>query len=186
MLTITKMVEKIIKSLQIPEGVNLDISGNQVSANYNGNSLVKNFKCEGIEIKKDASLFEVSSKKNNKKQAKMIGTIIAHVKNMMNGLKESFVYKLEICNVHFPVTVKIEGSKLKIKNFLGENIEREAKIIKNVNIEVKGNEITLKSFDKEAVGQTAANIEQATLIKFRDRRVFQDGIFLTERAGKLI
>ena len=33
----------------------------------------------------------------------------------------------------------------------------------------------------EHVGQTMANLEQATKIKGRDPRVFQDGIYLTSK-----
>ena len=39
----------------------------------------------------------------------------------------------------------------------------------------------MKGVDKEEVGQTALNIEQATRIKGKDPRVFQDGCYLFER-----
>jgi large subunit ribosomal protein L6 len=32
--------------------------------------------------------------------------------------------------------------------------------------------------NKEKVGQTVANIERATMVKNRDIRVFQDGVYL--------
>ncbi len=35
--------------------------------------------------------------------------------------------------------------------------------------------------NKESVGQTVANIEQATKIKSRDPRVFQDGIYVVAK-----
>ena len=43
-------------------------------------------------------------------------------------------------------------------------------------------EVIVSGIDKEAVGQTAANIERSTTVKKRDRRVFQDGIYLIEKA----
>jgi large subunit ribosomal protein L6 len=39
-------------------------------------------------------------------------------------------------------------------------------------------EVVVTGIDKENVGQTAANIERCAVIKNRDRRVFQDGIYL--------
>ena len=38
-------------------------------------------------------------------------------------------------------------------------------------------DVIVSGIDKEAVGQTAANIERCTTVKNRDRRVFQDGIY---------
>jgi large subunit ribosomal protein L6 len=35
--------------------------------------------------------------------------------------------------------------------------------------------------NKEEVGQTATNIEQASQVKRRDPRTFQDGIYIIER-----
>ena len=46
----------------------------------------------------------------------------------------------------------------------------------NVRVENK-TDVIVSGIDKEAVGQTAANIERSTTVKNRDRRVFQDGIY---------
>ena len=43
---------------------------------------------------------------------------------------------------------------------------------------LNGDEVVVTGINKESVGQTAANIEQATRIKARDPRVFQDGIYV--------
>jgi large subunit ribosomal protein L6 len=51
-------------------------------------------------------------------------------------------------------------------------------------VAIKGDELIVTGINKEHVGQTAANIEQATRIKGRDPRVFQDGIYLTEKDVK--
>ena len=39
--------------------------------------------------------------------------------------------------------------------------------------------------DRDGVAQTAANIEQATIVRNRDRRIFQDGIYLIEKTSPM-
>ncbi len=111
----------------------------------------------------------------------MLGTIIAHTRNMIKGLKEGYSYKLKVVYTHFPISVKVEGDKVVITNFLGEKTPRVAKILGDTKVQVNGQEIIVSGSDKELVGQTAANIETATKISKKDRRVFQDGIYIVSR-----
>jgi large subunit ribosomal protein L6 len=53
-------------------------------------------------------------------------------------------------------------------------------------LEIEKDIITIKSVDKEIAGQATANLEKATQIKKRDKRVFQDGIYIINKAGKEI
>jgi large subunit ribosomal protein L6 len=117
----------------------------------------------------------------------MIGTVTAHIKNMIKGLTKKFKYKLQISNVHFPMTVTLDKSKneLVIKNFLGEKKERRIKIAKEVEVKVNKEEIEIESISIEKAGQCAANIEKGTKVRNKDRRIFQDGIFITEKPGRI-
>lgn len=68
-----------------------------------------------------------------------------------------------------------------IQNFLGERTSRIAKIVGQSQLKIEGQEITVSGINLEEVSQTAANIEQATRIVGFDKKVFQDGIYITQK-----
>jgi large subunit ribosomal protein L6 len=101
---------------------------------------------------------------------------------MIKGVKDGFTYNLKAFYSHFPMTLAVNGDIFNVNNYFGERVPRAAKILNGVNVKVSNKtEITVSGIDKEAVGQTAANIERCTTIKNRDRRVFQDGIYLLNK-----
>lgn len=180
------MKKELFQTIEIPKGVSVSIEGNEIKAKGNEGENSKKFNFGKLDVKLEGNLITIGNKKATKTEKKLMNTIVAHLNNMIKGVQEKFEYELKICSGHFPMNVKQEGSKIIIKNFLGEKINREVKINEGVEIEIKGEMITLKSVDKEKVGQTAANFEHATVIKGRDKRIFQDGVYIIKKAGKEI
>lgn len=176
-----KDLERII---EIPEGVVVSVKDNEITIRGDGKEIVRDFDLGKVKLEVKDKNIVLRIKKATRRESKIIGTVWAHLKNMIKGTKENFVYNLEICNVHFPMNVKQDGDKVVIKSFLGETTERIAKILPNVNVEIKGNQITVSSSDIESAGQTAANLEKATRLTGKDRRIFQDGIFITNKCGR--
>ena len=186
MLISIKMNKDLERVIEVPEGITVTIEGNNMVVKGNGKELSREVNLHKIETKVEENKVTLSSKGATRRQSKMIGTAWAHLKNMIKGCQEDFVYTLEVCNVHFPMNVKAEGNKVVIKSFLGETTERVAKVIDGVKVDIKGSTITVSSSDIEAAGQTAANLEKATRLTGRDRRIFQDGIFITDKCGRAI
>lgn len=178
-----KDLERVV---EIPEGVEVVISENNFVVKGKGNELNRNFDLGKIKATVKDSKVILKAKGATRRESKMIGTTWAHLKNMIKGVCGEFVYELEVCNVHFPMNVKMDGDKIIIKSFLGETTQRVAKILSNVKVDIKGNKITVSSNNIEAAGQTAANLEKATRLTGRDRRIFQDGIFMTAKPGRII
>lgn len=171
----------IVEELEIPEGVNVEIEGKKVIVNgKNGeNARVFNY---NINMKKEDNKIIFSAKKGTKREKKQLMSAKAHISNMFRGINEKYVYKLQICSLHFPITVTVDKDNLTIKNFLGERHPRIMKLKKNADVKVNKEIITVEANDKELAGQVAADIENAARVKSRDRRVFQDGIFIIQKA----
>ncbi|MCD6227595.1 50S ribosomal protein L6 [Candidatus Micrarchaeota archaeon] len=156
----------------IPEGVNVTIANSNVHVKGPKGEINRTFNIRGLSISTDDNrvvVVESDDKAIN-------GTVKAHIENMIKGVVEPFTKRLIIRYHHFPITVEVKGKEIIIKNYLGERCPRKCKIHGDAKVEVKGNEITITSCDKEAVGQTAHNIKKITRSD-RDRRVFQDGIY---------
>jgi len=166
------------KELMIPESVTMEIKDKHVKITGPKGELKKEFKYFfDIKIAEKDNKIVVNYSSDRRKVKAMVGTIIAHIRNMIKGVTEGYTYKMKVVYSHFPVTVKVESDKVMIQNFLGENIPRIAKIVGDTKVEVAGQEITLTGPNKDDVGQTCGNIEQACRISKYDRRIFQDGIY---------
>ncbi|MDD6285204.1 50S ribosomal protein L6 [Candidatus Methanosphaera massiliense] len=171
----------ITETIPIPEDVTVNVENSEVTVKGNGGEIKRNFNHNNITISNDDENVTISVAFPNKKDKAMVGTIKSHVSNMIYGVKHGFTYKMKIVYAHFPMTVKVKGNIVSIDNFLGERSPRTAKIIGDVKVSVKGDDVTITGINKEHVGQTMANIEQATKIKGRDPRIFQDGIYLVDK-----
>lgn len=113
-----------------------------------------------------------------------VGTFESHIRNMIHGVTEGWTYEMEVLYSHFPMQVSVDGDDVVISNFLGERSDRRTPIHGDTDVAVDGEEVTLSGSDIEAVGQTAADIEQLTRVTDKDPRVFQDGVYITHKPNR--
>jgi len=169
--------------LEIPEGIDVELV-NEYTIRVSGKlgSVVKSFEGVPVLLSKEDSKVKVVVYQKGKKGYALTNTIKNRIRNMFIGVEKGFTYKMRVYYIHFPMQVSVEGDKVVIKNFAGERGNRYAKILPGVKVEVVKSggdtDIIIKGVDKDAVGQTAANIYHATKIKNKDPRVFLDGIYL--------
>jgi large subunit ribosomal protein L6 len=180
-----KVEKNITKEIEIPGEIEIVIEKNIVTMKKDNKELKKEID-SNVDVKKEGNKILLSIKEAKRNQKRELGTSVGHIKNMIEGLKKDFEYELEMCNVHFPMTVTFDKSKSEfiIKNLLGEKSPRILKASNKIEAEIKAPHIKIKSYDIEAAGQTAADLEKVTKIKNRDRNKFQDGIFITKKPGK--
>ena len=175
----------LIEEIEIPEGINAFVDKDEIILKKGESQLQKKIDSK-LKIKIENNKITLECEKNKKNQRKIFRSAIAHVKNMIKGLNEKFRYRLQISSVHFPVSVIInkEKNELLIKNFLGEKKDRKVKIFPGIEIRINKDIIEVESSDIEKAGQFAANIEKKTKIRKKDRRVFQDGVYIVSKPGK--
>ena len=172
----------ITRQVEIPPGVDVTLEGSVLKVSGPKGTLARDMRFPQIDLKVEGGEVIVSTTSDKKRFLAMTGTIEAHAKNMLRGVTDGYEYRMKVVYSHFPIQLKLQGNRLEINNFLGEKQPRVAKIIEGVTVKIGNDEVTRTGIDKEKVGNTAANIEHATRITKRDPRVFQDGVYIIERA----
>ncbi len=172
----------VFKEVEIPERVEVQIEDMRIRVTGPKGTIEKDLShIRGVDVKVVGNKVIVETYLANRKKKALVGTVAAHIRNMIKGVTKGYRYKLKIVYSHFPVNVKVEGDKVLIENFIGERAPRIAKIFGNVTVRVEGEDVIVEGIDVEEVSQTAANIELATRIKKYDPRVFMDGIYIYEK-----
>jgi large subunit ribosomal protein L6 len=161
------MVEAII---EIPSEVNFQVDKNVFTVS--GKNGKVSYKFKDVSINQDSGKIKISGDSKA-----LVNTTEALIKSAIKGVQEGYTIKLQMVYAHFPFTIEQKGSVIHIKNFLGEKNPRKANIVGDTKVKVDKDFIILSGPDKYAVGQTAANLKNATYIKEKDPRVFQDGIY---------
>jgi large subunit ribosomal protein L6 len=178
--------KSIEASIELSEGVQANLEGNIVVFKGPKGENKRNFADKSIAITIKDNKINLVANKATKREKKKMGSLKSHLRNMIKGVNEGFVYRLKICSGHFPMTVTVSGNDFSIQNFLGEKVPRKLQIKEGASVKVEGDEILVEGIDKEIVSQTAAGIEQLTRISNRDRRIFQDGCYITVKDNKEI
>jgi len=186
--TATKTMNQpeLITTVDLPSGVSATTTAGRVTLKGPKGEVTRHLFHPRINASVNAEAIELKAVNVTRREKKIIYTFTSHIKNMVDGVTEGHTYQLKVCSGHFPMTVTIKGDVLEVKNYLGEAVPRTVKIDKKTTVKVDGAVITVDSIDLEAAGQMAARIEQLCKRAGFDRRIFQDGIYITHKCGKAV
>jgi len=178
--------ENLEFEVEIPQGVTLSQDGRVLTVKGEKGEVSREFRSKRVvlELKDDKVL--VIAKNPTQREKMLVKTFVAHVNNLCRGVMEGHTYKLKICSGHFPMNVSLKGDVFEVKNFIGEAVPRRMQVKPGADVKIDGEVITVTGIDKERVAQVAAQIEKLTKRPGFDTRIFQDGIYLTEKDGKKI
>ena len=177
------MTEEVVyeQKIEIPSECQVSLEDKTVTVNGPKGSLERSFPEPQTKIKMEGNELVVTTHINRKKTRALVGTVVAHVRNMLIGVQHGYEYEMKIVYSHFPITVDIQDKTVIIKNFIGERGVRTARLIGDVQVRTTEDEVFISGIDIEHVSQSAANIQQACKIRDKDRRVFLDGIYVIRK-----
>ncbi len=168
----------------MPEDVSAEMDHLELTVDGPEGSVTRRLWYPDVDVSVDGDSVVIESDESDAKTRSTIGTFESHVENMFHGVTEGWEYQMEVFYSHFPMDVAVENGDVVIENFLGEKAPRRTPVHGDTDVQIDGEELTLSGPDIEAVGQTAADIEQLTRVNDKDVRVFQDGVYITEKPNR--
>jgi len=173
-----------VETVEVPKGVSFTVTGRRLVAKGPLGSVERPFPSDALDLKVAHGAVTITLRlpSHRKRSQALLRTWAAHLENLGGSLTLGVEARLKIVAAHFPMKVQVKENHLLIENFLGEKHPRSSDLLPGTSAKVDGEFVILSGYDVEQVGQSAANIERAIHIRDYDPRVFQDGIYLVERA----
>jgi len=141
--------------VDIPTGVQVELTGSQVRVKGPKGELHREFS-KLIDIKMEDNQLKIARASDNPEERALHGTTRAVLANMVHGVSKGFEVVLEVEGVGY--RAELEGKNLAL--FVGYShpvkIEPPAGI--SFETDAKTRQIKVLGFDKELVGQVAANV----------------------------
>lgn len=142
------------RKLEIPAGVEVKEENGIVTVKGPKGELTTKL-AQGISVKVDGNTLEVL--RENDLYKPMHGTINANIHNMIIGVTKGFQKELEIVGVGYRFQLK--GNSIVINAGYSHPVEMQ--IPAGIKVESPSNtELTITGFDKELVGEFAANVRK--------------------------
>ena len=180
-------LDQILHEITLVEGVSAIIDEDNLSLTGPNGTVSRVFTHNKVNISLDGGNVVVQCDLPRRKEKAICGTWKAHINNMVTGVTDGFEYRLKAVYSHFPMTLTVNGSSFEIKNLFGEKVPRVSDLKwspTEVQVKVENkSEVIVSGVDREKVGQTAAIIERSCKIRNRDRRIFQDGVYIVSKGA---
>ena len=141
------------RPIPIPKQTEISVSNGLIAVKGPKGTLTKPLH-RFIEVEVGMDGVQVSKKSTAREAQALVGTFASHVRNMMTGVTAGFTKKLLVEGVGFKWDVA--GKTLNLA--LGFSHPVKMQIPEGLTVVAERNTLTISGFDKEVVGQFAANV----------------------------
>lgn len=139
--------------IQIPAGTDVSIVSDEVVVKGKGGTLRRPLH-PAVSVAIDNGSVTVTPARQNRLARALWGTYAAHIRNMVSGVNQPFVKKLQVEGIGY--RVELSGKQLKL--LIGFSHPVMVAIPEGVAVAVEKNIITVSGADKEQVGEFAATV----------------------------
>ena len=143
--------------VDIPSSVQVDVNGSQVRVKGPKGELQRVFSSL-VGIKLENNQLNITRKSENPAERALHGTTRAVLANMVHGVSKGFEVVLEVEGVGY--RAEMEGKKLSLFVGYSHPVKMDPPAGVSFEVDLKTRQIKVLGFDKEQVGQVAANIRK--------------------------
>ena len=139
--------------IKIPAGTDVSVISNEVVVKGKGGTL-RRVLHPAVSIAIESDTITVSPAQNNRLARALWGTYAAHIRNMVSGVNQPFVKKLQVEGIGF--RAELSGKQLKLA--VGFSHPVLVSIPEGITVALDKNIIVISGADKEQVGGFAASV----------------------------
>jgi large subunit ribosomal protein L6 len=143
--------------IEIPSGVQVDVDGLEVRVKGPKGEMKRSFS-QLIDIKKENNTLTIARNSENPAERALHGTTRAVIANMIHGVSKGFEVVLQVEGVGY--RAEMDGKNLALFVGYSHPVKMEPPAGVSFETEAKTRLIKVLGFDKELVGQIAANIRK--------------------------
>jgi large subunit ribosomal protein L6 len=143
--------------IEIPSGVQVDVDGLEVRVKGPKGEMKREFS-HLMDIKKESNQITIARKSDLPAERALHGTTRAVIANMIHGVNKGFEVVLQVEGVGY--RAEMEGKNLSLFVGYSHPVKMEPPTGVSFETDAKTRQIKVLGFDKELVGQVAANIRK--------------------------
>ncbi len=169
-----------IMPITIPSGVSVDIDKDKVNVKGPKGELHVDI-LDQVKVAKDGESVVITRTNDEPEARAQHGLIRTLISNAVVGVSEGFSKVLEVEGVGFKVS--LSGNKLVLN--LGYSHPHEVILPDGVEAQVEGNVITISGYNKQLIGQIAADIRALRPPEpYKGKGIHYQGEYIIRKAGK--